>query len=105
MSKIETKDIHLILNQTTYTLDEACIKLQKHDGNPILVIKEYMGLLKENQQKSEKTQKIKSVNQEIYKQIRHEMDTSMRNYNNKHPVDIDHVIENFQESEKRINDK
>ena len=30
------------------------------------------------------------------------MNNSMRNYNNKNPINIDHVIENFQESEKRV---
>ena len=99
MDDIEDKNIQLVMKNTTYDLETAQEKLHEHNGDPILVIKDYMGLLKKNQQK---TEKMKSVNQEIYKQIRCQMDIGMRNYNNKNPINIDHVIENFQESEKRV---
>lgn len=97
MDHIEDKNIQLVMKNTTYDLETTQIKLEEHNGDPILVIKDYMGLLK-----GEKVNKMKSINQEIYKQIRCQMDSGMRNYNNKNPINIDHVIENFQESEKRM---
>ena len=109
MDTKEEANIKLIMSQTTYSYNDALTKLNHHNNNPILVIKEYMGLLNENKNKNDNdtkmNSKIKSVNQEIYKQIRGELDVSMRCYNNKNPVDINHVIQNFQESEKRLHDK
>ena len=106
MDKAEA-NIKLVMSQTTYSYNDALTKLNHHSNNPILVIKEYMGLLNENEKDKDKkmNSKIKSVNQEIYKQIRGELDVSMRHYNNKNPIDINHVIQNFQESEKRLHDK
>jgi hypothetical protein len=49
--------------------------------------------------------KVKSVNQEIYKQIRYSLDSSMREYREKHPINVDQVINNFQESNEREKDK
>jgi hypothetical protein len=49
--------------------------------------------------------KVKSVNQEIYKQIRHNLDSSMRNYREKHPINVAQVITNLQESDEREKDK
>jgi hypothetical protein len=49
--------------------------------------------------------KIKSVNQEIYRQIRYTLDSSMRSYREKHPINVDQVINNFQESNEREKDK
>lgn len=103
MDTKEEANIKLVMSQTTYSYNDALTKLNHHNNNPILVIKEYMGLLNENDKKM--NSKIKSVNQEIYKQIRGELDVSMRHYNNKNPIDINHVIQNFQESEKRLHDK
>ena len=64
------------------------------------VLKNYMGIpdKKENNQ-------IKSVNQEIYKQIRHSLDQTMREYRQQNPINIDQVITNLQESEEREKDK
>ena len=98
---MEDANIHLVMSQTTYSYNDAVLKLNNHNNNPILVIKEYMGLLDDKKINP----KIKSVNQEIYKQIRGELDVSMRHYNNKNPIDINHVIQNFQESEKKLHDK
>jgi hypothetical protein len=107
MDTKEEANIKLVMSQTTYSHNDALTKLNLYNNNPILVIKEYMGLLNENANANDKkmNSKIKSVNQEIYKQIRGELDVSMRHYNNKNPIDINHVIQNFQESEKRLHDK
>ena len=48
---------------------------------------------------------IKSVNQEIYKQIRHSLDQTMKEYRDKNPINIDQVKTNLQESEEREKDK
>lgn len=107
MDTKEEANIKLVMSQTTYSYNDALTKLNHHNNNPILVIKEYMGLLNEKANDNDKkpNSKIKSVNQEIYKQIRGKLDVSMHHYNNKNPIDINHVIQNFQESEKRLHDK
>ena len=48
---------------------------------------------------------IKSVNQEIYKQIRGNLDQTMKEYREKNPVNIDQVVANLQESDERENIK
>jgi hypothetical protein len=60
------------------------------------VLKDYMGI-----QEKKDTIKVKSVNQEIFRQIRTNLDTSMREYREKHPVDLEQVIQNLQESDER----
>jgi NAD-specific glutamate dehydrogenase len=92
--------IHIIMLQTNYSQEEALTKLNHHNGNHINVIKEYMGIPIE-----QKTKKIKSINQEIYSQIRKELDSSMRAYNNKNPINIEHAISNLQESESKLHNK
>ena len=64
------------------------------------VLKDYMGI----PEKKETTQ-IKSVNQEIYKQIRHSLDQTMKDYRDKNPINIDQIKTNLQESEERENEK
>jgi hypothetical protein len=44
---------------------------------------------------------MKSVNQEIYRQIRTNLDRSMQEYRTKNPINMEQVITNFQESEER----
>ena len=69
------KHLNIILTQTNYTKEDAIIALQKHNGDIKKVIKEYMGI----PEKIKET-KIKSVNQEIYKQLRTKLDSNMRDY-------------------------
>ena len=69
------KDIDIILRQTDYSKEVAMQKLELHNNNAINVIKEYMGI-----KPTEKKTPLKSLNQEIYKQIRTKLDTSMREY-------------------------
>ena len=58
-------------------------------------LKYYMGIHEKNTET-----KIKSINQEIYKQIRHTLDSSMKEYREKNPVNIEQVITNLTESEE-----
>ena len=44
--------------------------------------------------------KIKSVNQEIFRQIRTNLDFSMKQYREKNPINMEQVLENLTESEE-----
>jgi hypothetical protein len=66
--------IQKILRQTSYTQEKAREKLQEYNYDEIQVIKSYFGI-------SEKKEGvIKSVNQEIYKQLRSKLNSNMRDY-------------------------
>lgn len=97
---MEDTYVKQIMSQTTYSEQEAREKLQEFNNDFMKVLKNYMGIpeKKENNQ-------IKSVNQEIYKQIRHSLDETMKEYRQKNPVNIDQVITNLQESEEREREK
>jgi hypothetical protein len=86
--------INIIMNQTIYSYVEAKENLEKHNYNHINVIKEYIGI-NEIKNSSQTT----SINQEIYKQIRKQMDIT--DYNNKNPLNIDHIKENLLEEEQK----
>jgi TPP-dependent pyruvate/acetoin dehydrogenase alpha subunit len=62
--------IQTIISQTNYTEEEAMEKLKEH-GDPIRVIKEYLGI-----DLNPKPREIKSINQEIYKCLRKQIDVS-----------------------------
>jgi hypothetical protein len=76
--KVATQEkIGIIVRQTNYTEEEAQIKLRENNGNHVTVIKNYMGI----EEKKERI--VGSVNQEIYRQLRHKLDDSVREYNKK----------------------
>jgi hypothetical protein len=83
--------ISVITRQTNYTEEEARVKLSEYNGDHILVIKKYMGI-------GEKKEKLPtSVNQEIYRQLRHKMDDSVRTYNKKQQEKLaDEIAKNNQ---------
>ncbi len=56
--------VQMIMRQTEYTANEATEKLEECDYDHIKVIKNYLGIV------DKKEPKIKSVNQEIYRQLR-----------------------------------
>ena len=91
-------DVHIkkVMTQTNYTEEEAREKLKLFNCDFMLVLKDYMGI----PQKKE-APKIKSVNQEIFRQIRTKLDSSMKEYREKNPVNLEQVITNFQESDER----
>jgi len=74
----ETTDINekiqLISRQTDLTEAEIIDLLEKHDNDPILVIKSYFGI------KDPIKLPIKSINQEIYKQLRHVLKSTNYTY-------------------------
>jgi RNA binding exosome subunit len=69
------KEVDIILRQTDYTIEVAREKLKQHDGNHINVIKDYLGVNKT------KPLLTKSLNQQIYSHLRSELDSCMREYN------------------------
>lgn len=72
-----TEMCDIVSRQTNYTLDEIKDKLIEYNYVYTDVIKEYMGI------KKEKPQPIKSLNQEIYRQIRIKLDEATREFNEK----------------------
>ena len=79
VSLVETEQIddkvQKILRQTNYTKEVAEIKLKENNYDEISVIKTYFGI------SETKKNKVNSINQEIYKQIRYKLDSNMRDYN------------------------
>ena len=94
------KYIKHIMSQTNYTETVAQEKFKEFNYDFMKVLKDYMGI----PDKKENT-KIKSINQEIYKQIRHSLDQTMKDYRDKNPINIDQIKTNLQESEEREKDK
>ena len=79
ISFVETEkideNVQLIMRQTDYTEEIAKEKLKEFNYDHIAVIKSYLGVTEK------KPAPVKSLNQEIYKQLRHRLDKNMRNYN------------------------
>ena len=90
MGKATDVQIQLIMRQTNFNYEEAMMNLIECDYDPIKVIKKYLGIT----EKKIPT-KTASLNQEIYKQIRHKLDDSMRSYNEKTNTKIQSEIENL----------
>ena len=79
--------IQMIMRQTDYNEDDSRKKLDEFEGDHIKVIKFYMGI-------SDKKETVKkSLNQEIYRQLRSKLDDSMKNYNNKQHEKLKEEIE------------
>jgi hypothetical protein len=78
ISIIETdlinKKIEIIQRQTDYTIEIAREKLEEFNYDEIKVIKHYFGIPEKKQEP------IKSLNQEIYRQLRGKLDGVMRDY-------------------------
>ena len=100
LSKEESDAVVKVMAQTNYDEKTARTKLSEYGFSITQVLRDYMGI-----PNVKKEPKIKSVNQEIYKQIRHNLDSSMRVYREKHPVNVAQVVTNLQESDEREKDK
>ena len=78
ISLIETDQIEgkiqMVLRQTDYTYELAREKLKENNFDEISTIKGYFGITEK------KTPQIKSVNQEIYKQLRNKLNSNMKDY-------------------------
>jgi hypothetical protein len=69
--------IQIIMRQSNYTYEESKQKLQDYQYNEIKVIRAFMGI------PEKKETPVKSINQEIYRQLRYRLDASMSEYNKK----------------------
>lgn len=79
--KEDEENKRMILKMTTYSTEEVEEMLNKYDNNVVNVIRHYMNLPIKQQTKTE--EKICSINQEKYRQIRHTLDRSMKEYRDK----------------------
>jgi hypothetical protein len=79
ISLVETDQIEervqKILRQTDYTLEIAREKLKEHGYDEIATIKAYLGIAEKKA-----PLQVKSLNQEIFRQMRHKLDANMRDY-------------------------
>ena len=75
LSELQLEEFcQIIIRQTTYTIGEAREKLEEFNYDYIKVIKQFMGITEK------KETKIKSVNQEIYKQMRQKLHPAPKVY-------------------------
>jgi len=93
MSITNDAKIQMIMNQTNYSKEETLLKMIEHNNDHMKIIKLYLGIPEKKQEP-----KMKTINQEIYRQIRTKIDTS--DYRKSHPIDINQVITNLRESEE-----
>jgi hypothetical protein len=70
------KCIEVVMGQTTYSREEAIAGLQKHKGNVMLVVKEFLGV----PEKTETESNGSSLNQKRYGVIRDFMDKAASTY-------------------------
>jgi len=67
--------VNKVIRQTDYNKEKALEKLKEHNFDEISTIRSYLGIDEKKENK-----KIKSINQEIYKQLRYKLDTNMKEY-------------------------
>jgi hypothetical protein len=68
--------VNLIMRHTIYNKEETIQKLKEFNNNEIMIIKSYMDI----NEKETRHDNIKSINQEIYKQIRLQLNKSDNEY-------------------------
>ncbi len=81
-----SEKVQMIMRQTDYDQETAEQKLAEHHDDPIKVIKAYLGI-------TEKKAPVKSVNQEIYRQLRYKLDSSVKEFNQKQYEKLEKEIE------------
>ena len=80
--------IQMIMRQTDYTEEQVIQKLIAFNDDHIKVIKDFMGI-------SDKKDTVKkSLNQEIYRQLRSKLDNSIKDYNVKQEEKLIEEIKN-----------
>jgi len=73
-SLIEEK-IQIVMRQTDYNEEVAREKLSTHNFDEEATIKSYLGIPVKKE-----PEKVMSINQEIYKQLRYKLDSNMQDY-------------------------
>jgi len=84
MQNEKNEKISIIMRQTNYDINTAELMYSKFENDHIKVIQDYMGI-------KPIYQPIKSINKEMYKQFRLNLDKSMKDYTNKNPINIENV--------------
>ena len=78
ISLVETdqidEKIQKVMRQTDYSENVAREKLKEYNFDEIATIKDYLGI------SEKKALPVKSVNQEIYKQLRSRLNSNMKDY-------------------------
>jgi hypothetical protein len=78
ISLVETdqidEKIQKVMRQTDYSENVAREKLKEYNFDEIATIKDYLGITEK------KALPVKSVNQEIYKQLRSRLNSNMKDY-------------------------
>ena len=77
--------------------EEAKEKLRLFNCDYMRVIKDYMGIPEKKEEN-----KVKSVNQEIYRQLRTKLDSSMKEYREKNPINLDFKLFDSHEEENNF---
>ena len=67
-------NVQIVMRQTDYTEEIAKEKLKEFNYDILAVIRAYFGIAEK------KAPQVKSINQEIYKQLIHRLDANMRNH-------------------------
>lgn len=75
---IEKRD--MICRQTDYSVEVAEQKLKEHQYDEVQVIREYMGLPPLKKETKSNVISKTGIQQEIFRQIRHQLDSNMREY-------------------------
>ena len=88
--------IKKVMLHTNYTEEQAIEKLKLFNCDYMRVLKDYMGIPEKKE-----VPKVKSVNQEIFRQIRTNLDKTMKIYREKNPINMEQIIDNFNESDER----
>jgi hypothetical protein len=79
--------VGIIMRQTDYTQEIAREKLLSVNMDHMRVIKEFYGIVEK------KPTQVKSLQQQIYKEIRHKLDDSIRDFNIKQEKKLELEIE------------
>jgi hypothetical protein len=98
--EVINKRVNIIMTQTNYDETIALEKLKEFNYDYMNVIKNYMGI-----PEKKINPRISSINQEIYKQIRYNLDSNMKQYREQNPINIEQVMTNLNESEEREREK
>jgi hypothetical protein len=72
---INEDKINLIMRHTMYNREESIQKLKEYQNNEMLAIKSYMNI-----KEKANTNGVQSINQEIYKQIRLQLNKTDNEY-------------------------
>ena len=78
INKIKEESVHMICRQSELSYEEAKIELEKYNYNYMDVLNNYHNINNKKNEKNEKNEKNKSINQNIYSEIRNFMDTGAK---------------------------